>query len=79
MGDLQIAVRDEDIGWFTIDDNSDLWDRDLPRFVLEFRNETDWQQTDILHRRISKDKGWKTVTPQQLIDVLVVAGVIDLG
>ena len=79
MGDLQIAVRDEDIGWFTIDDNSDLWDRDLPRFVLEFRNETDWQQTDILHRRISKDKGWKTVTPQELIEVLAVAGVIDVG
>ena len=79
MGDLQIAVRDEDIGWFTIDDNSDLWDRDLPRFVLEFRNETDWLQTDTLHRRISKDKGWKTVTPQELIEVLAVARVIDVG
>ena len=79
VGALQIAGRDETIGWFALDDNSHLPDKDLPRFILEFRNETDWQQTEILHRRISKDKGWKTGTPQQLIDVLVVAGVIDLG
>ena len=79
VGVLQIAALDETIGLFTLDDNSHLPDKDLPRFILEFRNETDWQQTEILHRRISKDKGWKTVTPQQLIDVLVVAGVIDLG
>jgi hypothetical protein len=79
VGALQIAVLDETFGWFTVDDNSHLPDKDLPRFILEFRNETDWQQTDTLHRRISKDKGWKTVTPQELIEVLVVPGVIDLG
>ena len=79
VGDLQIAVLDETIGWFTVDDNSHLPDKNLPRFIMEFRNETDWQQTDILHRRISKDKGWKTVTPQELIEVLAVAGVIDVG
>jgi len=78
VGDLQIAVRDEEIGWFVIDDNSDLWDKDLPRFVLEYRNETDWQQTDILHRRISKDKGWKTVTPRKLLNILQAAGYIDV-
>jgi len=78
-GELQIAVRDEEIGWFAIDDNSHLWDKDLPRFILEFRNETEWSRTDPLQRRISKDKGWKTVTPQELIEVLAVAGVIDLA
>jgi hypothetical protein len=79
VGVLQIAALDETIGLFTLDDNSHLPDKDLPRFILEFRNETDWRQTDILHRRISKDKGWKTVTPQELIEVLAVAGVIDVG
>jgi hypothetical protein len=79
VGSLQIAVKDDTIGWFALDDSSHLPDKDLPRFILEFRNETDWQQTDTLHRRISKDKGWKTVTPQELIEVLTVAGVIDVG
>jgi hypothetical protein len=79
VGDLQIAVLDETIGLFALDDNSHLADKDLPRFVLEYRNETDWRQTDTLHRRISKDKGWITVTPQELIEVLAVAGVIDVA
>jgi len=79
VGVLQIAVRDETIGWFALDDNSHLPDKDLPRFILELRNETDWRRTDTLHRRLSRDKGWKTVTPHELIEVLAVAGVIDVG
>jgi hypothetical protein len=78
VGGLQTVVRDDTIGWFALDDTSALWDRNLPRFNIEYRNETEWSRIDPLQRRIDKRKGWKTVTPQQLIDVLVVAGVIDL-
>ena len=46
VGDLQIAALDETIGLFALDDNSHLPDKDLPRFILEFRNETDWRQTE---------------------------------
>jgi hypothetical protein len=78
VGDLQIAVRDEDIGWFTIDGNEHLWDKRLPRFILEYRNETEWSRTDPLQRRISKDKGWKTVTTQKLLRMLQTAGYINV-
>ena len=78
VGNLQIAVLDETIGLFALDDNSHLPDKDLPRFILEFRNETDWRQSDTLHRRISKDKGWKTVTPRKLLNILQAAGYIDV-
>jgi hypothetical protein len=77
VGDLQIAVRDEDIGWFAIDDPQ--LPKGLPQFILEYRDETSWALLPVEMRRISKDKGWKTVTPQELIEVLVVAGVIELG
>ena len=58
--------------------NENLWDKDLPRFVLEYRNETEWGRTDPLLRRISKDKGWRTVTPQNLLRVLQTAGCINV-
>jgi hypothetical protein len=75
--DLEIAARDEAIGWFAIDDNGDLPDKDLPRFTLEYRNETEWNKVDPVVRRMSKEKGWRTVTPDELIRVLISAGVVE--
>ncbi len=76
--DLEIAVNVPGIGWFAIDDNGGLPDKDLPRFDLEYRNESDWDKVDPVLRQISKDKGWRTVTPDELIRVLISAGVIDV-
>lgn len=78
VGSLQIAVRDEDIGWLTIDGNENLWDKDLPRFILEYRNETEWSRTDPLQRRMDKQKGWRTVSPRKLLNVLQAAGHINV-
>jgi hypothetical protein len=36
IGKRRIAVEIEGIGWFTIDDNENLWDKDLPKFVLKY-------------------------------------------
>jgi len=76
VGKFWIAVRDEDIGWFAIDDNENLWDKDLPKFVLEYRNETAWSLIPVIERQSSKDKGWTKVTTQELLDVLESAGII---
>jgi hypothetical protein len=78
VGDLQVAVRGETIGQFTIDGNENLWDRDLPRFVLEYRDETDWQQKELIERRADKQKGWQTVSPRKLLKVLQAAGYINI-
>jgi len=71
-GELEIAVKDEAIGWFTIDDNSNLWDKDLPRFVLEYRDENIPRD----QRRLMHNRGWVQVTPRELLDVLAAAGLI---
>jgi len=73
---LEIAVKDEILGWFAIDDNSSLWDDALPKFLLQYRNETEWQMTSLSERRLNKDKGWKTVTPDELLMILKESGVI---
>ena len=78
VGELQIAARDETIGQFTIDGNENLWDKDLPHFVLEYRNETSWALIPVLERRMSKDKGWCTVSPRNLLKVLQAAGYINV-
>jgi hypothetical protein len=74
-GELEIAVRDE-IGWFAIDDNSDLPDKDLPRFTLQYKNDTAWSQLDPQQQWRDFARGWKKATPQEVIRVLAVAGVI---
>ncbi|MGB8493219.1 MAG: hypothetical protein WCE53_02345 [Candidatus Acidiferrum sp.] len=67
-GELQIAVRDPEVGWFAIDDR--------PDFILEFRDETSWQLLPLELRRASTDKCWNRVTPQELIGILWNAGVL---
>ena len=75
-GNWHIAANDWAIGSFTIDDNENLWDKDLPKFILECRNETAWALTPLTDRQSSKDKGWKKVTTQGLLEVLEAAGII---
>jgi len=67
-GELQIAVRDPEVGWFAIDDR--------PDFVLEYRDETAWQLLPLDLRRASTDKGWNRTTPRELIGILWVVGVL---
>ena len=65
-GKRQIAVEIEGIGWFTIDDNENLWDKNLPKFVLKYAIVP-----------IAAGQGWKRVTTKELLDVLETAGVIE--
>lgn len=67
-GELQIAVRDPEVGWFAIDDSLD--------FILEYRDETAWQLLPLELRRASVDKCWNPTTPKELIEILWIAGVI---
>jgi hypothetical protein len=76
-GEVQIAVMDEDLGWFVIDNNENLWNASLPRFCLENRDETSWALVPVEMRQASEDKGWNRTTPQDLVGVLWVAGVIE--
>jgi len=62
-------VRDEEIDWFAIDDRLD--------WILEYRDETAWQLLPLELRRASVDKGWNRTMPQELIQILWLAGVID--
>jgi len=65
IGKRQIAVEDEAIGWFTIDDNENLWDKDLPKFVLKYATIP-----------LTARQGWQRVTTKELLDVLESAGLI---
>jgi hypothetical protein len=72
-GDREIAVKDDALGWFTIDDNRNLWDDSLPKFVLEYRDENIPAEI----RRTLPNKGWVRVTTKELLSVLQASGVIQ--
>lgn len=65
-GEIQLAVRDEVLGWFVVDAS----------FTLEFRDETSWALLPIPMRRDSRDKGWNRATPDELIGILWNVGVL---
>jgi hypothetical protein len=67
-GKRQIAVEIEGIGWFAIDDNENLWDKHLPKFVLKYAIVP-----------IAAGQGWKRVTTNELLSILESAGVIEQG
>ena len=75
-GRRQIAVWVEGTGRFTLDDDSHLWEMTLPKHVLEYRNETEWESANTITRRMSKDDGWHRVTPDELVAVLICAGIV---
>ena len=70
VGELEMVVEVDGLGRFTIDDNSSLWDPALPKFVLEYRDETSWALIPPVERHTMKDKGWNQVTPQELVAIL---------
>lgn len=73
---LELAVRDEDIGWLVVDNNEDLWDVHLPKFQLHVRNETEWLSLDPTLKQRSLTKGWKRMSPDEAIAMLRNAGII---
>ena len=66
IGKRQIAVDIEGIGWFAIDDNENLWDKDLSKFVLKY--------TTI---PMAAGQGWQRVSTKELLNVLESAGLIQ--
>jgi len=69
-GGWQVAIDDPVLGWITIDDNENLWDKDLSKFVLEVRD------TDCHYL---PNDGWRRKTVAQLLGLLVDTGVIVRG
>jgi hypothetical protein len=66
-------VACHDIGEFAIDDNEELADPALTRFILEVRDVT----IPPIERRNLPDKGWKRVTTSECLALLESAGIID--
>jgi hypothetical protein len=67
-GGNELVVRDWELGWFAVDDRQD--------FVLEYRDETAWALLPMEMCQASTDKGWNHATPQELIGILWVTGVL---
>ena len=77
VGEWEIAVEIKYLGGrFTLDDNSNI-DPALPKFILEYRDETSWALLPLELCRTMKDKGWNRVTPQELIAILESEGAIQ--
>jgi hypothetical protein len=70
-GRRQIAVEDAKIGWVVIDDNEDLADSALSKFILEAR---DFAAPSKL--RLLPNKGWRKVSTQEVLNLLEAAGII---
>jgi hypothetical protein len=67
-GGNELTLKLEELGWIVVDDRPDL--------ILEYRDETAWALLPIEFCQTSQDKGWNRATPQELIGVLWVAGVL---
>lgn len=61
-GEWRIAINDPLLGWITLDDNDNLWDHDLPKFVLEVRE--------------NPERNWRRVRIPELLELLAATGVI---
>ena len=68
-----VACRDA-LGEFAIDDNEELADPALTRFVLEVRDAT----VPPIERRYLPNKGWKVMTTRECLALLESAGAIDI-
>ncbi len=67
-GRNELLVEDKELGWMVVDDRPDM--------VLEYRDETAWMLLPVEICQASVDKGWNRTTPQELIGVLLVVGVL---
>jgi hypothetical protein len=74
-GEIQLAVRDADLGWFVLDNNEGIADA-LPQFKLEYRDDSSWDLLPDEMKEASVDKGWHTATPEGLIAILWHTGVL---
>lgn len=70
-GRRQIAVEDAKIGWVIIDDNEDLADSALSKFVLEAREFAIPSEC-----RLLPNKGWRKVSTREVLNLLESAGII---
>jgi hypothetical protein len=70
-GRRQIAVEDAKIGWVVIDDNEDLADSALSKFVLEMRDFAAPSEC-----RVLPNKGWRKVSTREVLGLLEAAGII---
>jgi hypothetical protein len=75
QGDVELVVKDYDLGWFVVDDANDIHSG-LPKFAVEYRDEDAWELVPDEMRQASTDKGWNTTTAEGLIRVLWYAGVL---
>ncbi len=64
-GRRQIAVEDAKIGWVVVDDNEDLADPALSKFVLEVRDFVAPSE-----RRLLPNKGWRKVNTLEALNLL---------
>jgi len=67
-GGNELMAKDSEFGWIVVDDSPDM--------LLEYRDETAWALLPLEMRRESTDKGWNRTTPQELLGVLWVVGVL---
>lgn len=67
-GGSELTVKDKELGWFVVDDR--------PGLILEYRDETAWTLLPFEMCQASVDKGWNRTTPQELIGILWVVGVL---
>lgn len=70
-GRRQIAVEDAKIGWVVLDDNEDLADPSLSKFVLEAREFATPSEC-----RLLLNKGWRKVSTREVLNLLESAGII---
>ncbi len=70
-GRRRIAVEDAKIGWVVIDDNEDLADSALSKFVLEVRDFATPSEC-----RLLPNKGWRRVSTREILHLLEAAGII---
>ena len=69
----EIVALDENLGMFAIDDNDDLPDPALPKFIFEVK---DMSLPASEHDFMPND-GWKRMTTQECFSLLESAGVIE--
>jgi hypothetical protein len=48
----------------------------FPKHILEYRNETEWENANSSVRAASQTEGWQRVTPDELVEIFVSAGVV---
>lgn len=70
------SVWIDGIGRFNVDTDSQPWEFTFPQHVLEYRNESDWDDADPVVKQIDEHEGWRRVSPDELVIVLENAGVI---